>query len=97
MNQFVHLHVHSEYSLLDGLARLPDLCNYAKESGMDAIALTDHGQMYGMIKFHRAAQHAGIKPIYGCEVYQAPRTPASQREARDRQQAPITWCCWPRT
>jgi len=72
-NSFVHLHVHSEYSLLDGLARLPDLCTYAQESGMKALALTDHGQMYGMIRFHRAAQNAGIKPIYGCEVYQSPR------------------------
>ena len=70
---FVHLHVHSEYSLLDGLARLDDLCQYAAQCGMPAVALTDHGQMYGMIKFHRAATDAGIKPIYGCEVYQAPR------------------------
>ncbi|MHB1356779.1 MAG: DNA polymerase III subunit alpha [Anaerolineae bacterium] len=73
MTQFAHLHVHSEFSLLDGLAHLPDLCNRAVESGMTAIALTDHGQMYGMIKFQRAAEAAGIKPIYGCEVYQAPR------------------------
>jgi DNA polymerase-3 subunit alpha len=70
---FVHLHVHSEYSLLDGLARLGDLCRYAAECGMPAVALTDHGQMYGMIKFQRAAADAGIKPIYGCEVYQALR------------------------
>jgi len=70
---FVHLHVHSEFSLLDGLARLPDLCRRARELGMDALALTDHGQMYGTIKFHHAAQAAGIKPIFGCEVYQAPR------------------------
>lgn len=80
-NSFVHLHVHSEFSLLDGLAQLPDLCNYAKESGMNALALTDHGQMYGMIKFQRAAQHAGIKPIFGCEVYQAPRR-LHQKEAK---------------
>ena len=65
--------MHSEYSLLDGLARLPELCKYAKASGMPAIALTDHGQMYGTIKFHRAATAAGIKPIFGAEVYQAPR------------------------
>lgn len=73
MTSFVHLHVHSEYSLLDGMARLNDLCQYAHDSGMPAVALTDHGQMYGMIKFRRAAEQAGIKPIYGCEVYQAPR------------------------
>ncbi len=73
MTSFVHLHVHSEFSLLDGLGKLDDLCEYARESGMEALALTDHGQMYGMIKFARAAEQAGIKPIYGCEVYQAPR------------------------
>jgi len=80
VSSFVHLHVHSEYSLLDGLARLPDLCRKAKKLGMEALALTDHGQMYGMIKFHRAAEAAGIKPIYGCEVYQAPRS-RLQKEA----------------
>lgn len=73
MGSFVHLHVHSEYSLLDGMARLSDLCQYAKASGMEALALTDHGQMYGTIKFQKAAAEAGIKPIYGCEVYQARR------------------------
>ena len=74
MSSFVHLHVHSEYSLLDGLARLPDLCQRAKECGMEALALTDHGHMYGTIKFHRAAEEAGIKGVYGCELYQARRT-----------------------
>ena len=73
MTSFSHLHVHSEYSLLDGLARLTDLCGRAKECGMDSLALTDHGSMYGMVKFQRAAAYAGIRPIYGCEVYQAPR------------------------
>ncbi|MFH1085006.1 MAG: PHP domain-containing protein, partial [Chloroflexota bacterium] len=73
MTSFVHLHVHSEYSLLDGLARLPQLCHAAREAGMEALALTDHGQMYGIVKFQRAAAEAGIRPIYGCEVYQAPR------------------------
>jgi len=73
VSSFTHLHVHSEFSLLDGLARLSDLCTYAQQSGMTALALTDHGQMYGMIKFQRAASRAGIKPIYGVEAYQAPR------------------------
>jgi DNA polymerase III subunit alpha len=73
VSTFTHLHVHSEFSLLDGLARLGDLCNYAQQAGMTALALTDHGQMYGMIKFQRAASRAGIKPIYGVEAYQAPR------------------------
>ncbi|NLG27861.1 MAG: PHP domain-containing protein, partial [Chloroflexi bacterium] len=86
MSGFVHLHVHSEFSLLDGLARLPELCQTAKESGMDAVALTDHGQMYGTIKLQRAANEAGIKPIYGCEVYQAPRG-RTQRDPKLDSQA----------
>jgi DNA polymerase-3 subunit alpha len=81
VGSFVHLHVHSEFSLLDGLARLPDLCRRARELGMESLALTDHGQMYGMIRFHHAAQAAGIKPIFGCEVYQARRR-LDQKEAR---------------
>ncbi|MEA3406661.1 MAG: DNA polymerase III subunit alpha [Chloroflexota bacterium] len=83
MTSFVHLHVHSEYSLLDGLARLPDLCQRAADLGMETLALTDHGQMYGIIKFHRAAEEAGIKPIYGCEVYQAPRSRFQRKGRRD--------------
>ena len=66
---FVHLHVHSEYSLLDGLSRLPQLVARAKEMGMPAIALTDHGTMYGTIEFYRAAKKAGLKPIIGIEAY----------------------------
>ena len=69
---FVHLHVHTEYSLLDGATRLDDLCSYAKELGMPAVAITDHGYMYGAAEFYRAAVKAGIKPIIGCEVYFTP-------------------------
>jgi len=68
---FVHLHVHSEYSLLDGLARIPDLVSRAVELGMPALALTDHGAMYGAIKFYQACKEAGIKPIIGLESYLA--------------------------
>ena len=71
---FVHLHVHSEYSLLDGACRLTDLVERVKELGQAAVAVTDHGVMYGTIDFYRAAKAAGIKPIIGCEVYVAPRT-----------------------
>ena len=71
--KFVHLHVHSHYSLLDGLAKIPELVQKTKELGMDAIALTDHGSLYGIIEFYKAAKKAGIKPIVGCEVYVAPR------------------------
>jgi len=71
---FVHLHVHSEYSLLDGLSRIKDLTRLAKEMGMNALALTDHGVMHGVISFYQKAKEQGIKPIIGCEVYVAPRT-----------------------
>ncbi len=74
MPDFVHLHVHSEYSLLDGMCRIKDLPKRAKELGMKAIALTDHGVMYGAVGFFEACQKEGIKPIIGCEVYVAPRT-----------------------
>jgi DNA polymerase-3 subunit alpha len=70
---FVHLHVHSEYSLLDGACRIPALVSRARELGQSAIALTDHGVMYGAVDFYKAAKKAGIKPIIGCEVYVAPR------------------------
>ena len=74
MGDFVHLHVHSEFSLLDGANRIKDLPVRAKELGMDAIALTDHGVMYGAIDFYKACKKEGVKPIIGCEVYVAPRT-----------------------
>jgi DNA polymerase-3 subunit alpha len=69
--KFAHLHVHSEYSLLDGMCRIPQLIARAKELGMDSLAITDHGAMYGVIDFYVAAKEAGIKPIIGCEVYVA--------------------------
>ena len=71
---FVHLHVHSEYSLLDGACRIPDLIARVKDLGQTAVAVTDHGVMYGAVDFYKAAKAAGIKPIIGCEVYVAPRT-----------------------
>ncbi len=74
MGDFVHLHVHSEYSLLDGANRIKELPKVAKKLGMDAIALTDHGVMYGAIEFYKACKEEGIKPIIGCEVYVAPRS-----------------------
>ena len=69
---FVHLHNHSHYSLLDGLTKLDEMVNYAKEQGSPAIALTDHGSMYGIIEFYQKAKKAGIKPILGVETYVAP-------------------------
>ncbi|MBS5945327.1 MAG: DNA polymerase III subunit alpha [Peptoniphilus harei] len=69
MNKFVHLHLHSEYSLLDGSTRINLLPKRVKELGMDAVALTDHGNMYGAIAFYKACKDQGVKPILGCEVY----------------------------
>lgn len=69
---FTHLHVHTEYSLLDGASKIKELVHHTKELGMDSIAITDHGVMYGVIDFYKAAKAEGIKPIIGCEVYVAP-------------------------
>ena len=69
---FTHLHVHTEYSLLDGSSKIKELVARAKELGMDSLAITDHGVMYGVIDFYRAAKDAGIKPIIGCEIYVSP-------------------------
>lgn len=74
MNDFVHLHLHSEYSLLDGACRIKQLVKRAEELGQKAVAITDHGCMYGVVEFYNEAKSHGIKPIIGCEVYVAPRT-----------------------
>ena len=71
---FAHLHVHTEYSLLDGACRISRLVKRAKELGQDALAITDHGVMYGVIDFYRECKKQGIHPIIGCEVYVAPRS-----------------------
>ncbi|MGN0481026.1 MAG: PHP domain-containing protein, partial [Lachnospiraceae bacterium] len=69
---FTHLHVHTEYSLLDGSSKIKEIVARAKELGMDSLAITDHGVMYGVIDFYKACKAEGIKPILGCEVYVAP-------------------------
>ena len=74
MADFVHLHNHSEYSLLDGLSKIKDMVARVKELGMNAIALTDHGNMYGVINFYKACVEEGIKPIIGAEIYVAKRS-----------------------
>ena len=78
---FVHLHVHSEYSLLDGSSRVKKLPKKAKELGMNSIALTDHGVMFGIIDFYKACKEEGVKPILGCEIYVAPRN-LTQKEGK---------------
>ncbi len=83
---FTHLHVHTEYSLLDGTADIKALIAKAKELGMGSLAITDHGVMFGVIDFYKEAKKAGIKPIIGCEVYTAPRTMKDRDPERDKQQ-----------
>jgi DNA polymerase-3 subunit alpha len=73
-SNFVHLHVHTQYSLLDGAIRLDDLLEKCKEYGMDTVAITDHGSMFGALEFYVKAKKAGIKPIIGCEFYIAPES-----------------------
>lgn len=86
MADFVHLHTHTEFSLLDGLAKIPDLLDRAKQLGMDSLAITDHGAMYGVVKFFLKAREAGIKPIIGVEAYQAGRSRFDKQQGIDNDQ-----------
>ena len=87
MGTFVHLHLHSEYSLLDGACRISDLPARVKECGHDAVALTDHGVLYGAISFYEACKKAGVKPIIGCEVYVAPGSRYEKTGMQGRESA----------
>lgn len=82
MADFCHLHLHSEYSLLDGACRVADIPKLAKDMGQSAVAITDHGVMYGVIEFYNACKKEGIKPIIGCEVYVAPTSRFDKRDGR---------------
>ena len=82
MSSFTHLHLHTQYSLLDGAIRLSDLFPRLQELGMGTVAITDHGNMFGAIDFYQRAVKAGIKPIIGCEVYVAPPFLASSAGLR---------------
>ena len=84
-NDFTHLHVHSEFSLLDGLGRITELVDAAAAQGMDSMALTDHGALYGAVAFYQAARSKGIKPIVGVETYVAPRSMTSKEGKADSQ------------
>lgn len=83
MKDFVHLHVHTEYSLLDGSNRIKDLIQRVKELGMSSVAITDHGVMYGVVEFYKEAQKNGIKPILGCEIYTAKRNMQDKQPGLD--------------
>ena len=90
---FVHLHLHTEYSLLDGACRIGKLMDRVKELGQEAVAITDHGVMYGVIDFYKAAKAAGVKPIIGCEVYVAPRTRFDKVHGVDNENAHLVLLC----
>ena len=90
---FTHLHVHTEYSLLDGACRIRDLPKLVKSMGQDACAITDHGVMYGVIDFYRACKAEGVKPIIGCEVYVAPRTRFQKQHEFDGEARHLVLLC----
>ncbi|MEG1789525.1 MAG: DNA polymerase III subunit alpha [Oscillospiraceae bacterium] len=90
---FVHLHVHSEYSLLDGACRVEGLVKRALELGQTAVAVTDHGVMYGAVNFYKAAREAGLKPIIGCEVYVAPRGRTDKEHGVDSEYTHLILLC----
>lgn len=90
---FVHLHVHTEYSLLDGACRIGKLVRRVAELGQTAVAITDHGVMYGVIDFYRAAKAAGVKPIIGCEVYVAPRSMTDRVHGVDNEAQHLVLLC----
>lgn len=89
-SDFVHLHVHSEFSLLDGMGKIPQLVAAAREQGMNALALTDHGSMYGAMNFYLEARRQGINPIVGCEVYVAARSMGKKEGRRDQSSTHLT-------
>ena len=90
---FVHLHVHTEYSLLDGACRIDKIAEKAKALGQTALAVTDHGVMYGAVAFYKACLAAGIKPIIGCEVYVAPRNMSDKEHGRDNEYTHLVLLC----
>ena len=92
-DEFVHLHVHSVYSLLDGACRIPEMMEHVKAMGQTAIALTDHGNLYAAVSFYRAAKKVGLHPIIGCEVYVASRTRFDRVQALDRKRYHLVLLC----
>ncbi len=90
---FVHLHVHSEYSLLDGACRIREIVRRASELGQKAVAITDHGVMYGVVDFYKEAQKAGVRPIIGCEVYVAPHSRFDKQHGIDSDNSHLVLLC----
>src|SRR6478609_5593502 len=80
--KFAHLHLHTHYSLLDGFNRIPQLVEQTKKLGMNAVAITDHGNLYGAVEFYTACKTAGLNPVLGCEVYLAPGSRLDKKAAR---------------
>ncbi len=93
MEGFVHLHVHTEYSLLDGACRIPALVRRAKELGQPALAITDHGAMYGAVDFYKACKAEGVHPVIGCEVYVAPRSLHDKVHGQDNHYTHLVLLC----
>ena len=89
-SDFVHLHNHTHYSLLDGLTKIPELVKFVKEDGMEAVAVTDHGTMSGLVELYKECNNAGIKPILGLEAYVAARKMTDRDPAHDKQRFHIT-------
>jgi len=84
MTSFAHLHVHTQYSILDGASNIPLLMDKVKSLGMEAVAITDHGNMFGVKEFHAAAMKKGLKPVIGCELYVARRSLSDTSGREDR-------------
>ena len=89
-SDFVHLHNHTQYSLLDGLTKIPDLIDFVKSEGMEAVAVTDHGTMTGLVELYKTAYDAGVKPILGLEAYVAARKYTDKDPAHDKERVHIT-------
>ena len=90
---FVHLHLHTEYSLLDGECRINEIPDAVLNAGQNAVAITDHGVMYGVIDFYKYAKQKGIKPIIGCEVYVAPRSMTQKEHLYDSSRYHLVLLC----
>ena len=93
MGDFVHLHLHSEYSLLDGACRISDIPKAAKAAGHSAVAITDHGNLFGAYAFYLSCKAEGIKPIIGCEVYVAPRSMKDREGRKDASANHLVLLC----